>query len=120
MMSFTPAERDYIAQLEGLSDAQIRADLDHGRIPPAFVNSVTIWLSGRERASSSEQMEIARRASDAAERASTAADRAATAAERQAAAAERANTRATIALVIAIVSMIVTIISILITHWDAH
>lgn len=126
-------EREYIAQLEKFSDAQIRSDIEHGRIPPAFVHAVTVWLSGRERASSSEQMEIARRASDAAERAaaeaaraSTAADRAASATERQATAAEqqavearRANTRATIALVIAIISMIVSAIGIWVTHWDS-
>ena len=117
-------EREYIAQLEPLSNTQVRADLDHGRIPPALVHSVSVWLSARERASLSEQIETARRASDAAERAALAADRAAIAAERQATAAERANTKANIALIIAIASTItmavITFVGIMISHLDVH
>jgi len=116
--------REYIAQLEPLSNAQIRSDLEHDKIPSAMVYPVTRWLSGREMLSESKQIDIARRASEAAQLASVAAERAATAAERQATAAERANTKANIALAIAIISpiviAIVTVIGIMISHWDTR
>jgi aryl-alcohol dehydrogenase-like predicted oxidoreductase len=112
-VALTQAESDYIAQLETLGETQVRSDLNHGRIPPAFVHLASTWLAGKDReaerrteASNSEQMELMRRASAAA--------------ERQATAVERANNKATIALAIAIASMVITIIGIGVTHWDAY
>lgn len=138
-MALTPEQmRDFIADLERRGRTQVRHDLDHGGIAPAFVFIASNWLSEKEHeaerrseASRSEQLETAKRASAAAERAAAAAEkaaseaaRAATAAERQATAAERANKKATIALAIAIISMattaIVTVIGITVTHWDAR
>lgn len=132
-MALTP-EQEWLwrAELEKLSVAQVRSDLEHNKISSAYVHVTSQWLAdkdreaeSREAASRREQMEIARaaaaeaaRASVAAERASLAVERQAKAAERQATAAERANRRATIALVIAIISMIVTVSGMIIVHLD--
>lgn len=120
-------EAQYLAELETRGKTQVRSDLDHGSISPAFVFLTAQWLAGKERdeerrreASSSAQIELARAAATEAARASAAAERSAAAAERQATAAERANMRATIALVIAIASIIITAVSIWITHMDVH
>ena len=117
-------ERAYVAELERMGPTQVRSDLDHGRVSPAFVFLASSWLSNKEKeaerqreALSSEQIELTRRASEAAERASTAAERAAAANERQAVAAERANTRAALALVIATISMMISMVVILV---DSH
>lgn len=120
-------ERLFIAELEKLGETRVRDNLNHDKISAGFVHLASTWLSEKERksecrkeASTSEQIEIARRASDAAVLASDAADRAATATERQATAAERANTRATIALIIAIISITVSAIGIWMPYWSAH
>jgi thioredoxin-like negative regulator of GroEL len=103
-------ERQYFDELERMGETQVRSDLDHGRVSPAYVYLASQWLSEKEReakgqkqASLTEQMEHLRRAADAA--------------ERQAAATEQANTRATLALVISIASMAVTTI---VALWVAH
>jgi hypothetical protein len=134
-MALTPQqESEYLTRLEGLSVSLVRSDLESGKIQPHLIHATATWLSAKEReaearreASNAEQIELARRTSEAAERAaseaeraSAAAERSATAAERQAGAAERANTRATIAIVIATISIIVAAVSIWITHMDAH
>ena len=117
-------EREWTARLEGMGVQLVRSELERGKIPPHWVHLTATWLSSKDKeaeaqreASNSEQMELARRASEAA-------DRAATAAERQAIEARRANKRATIALAIAIVSIIATTVgtavSIWITHINAH
>jgi len=124
-MALTPdQEREWIAQLEGMGVTLVRSELERGKISPHRVHLTATWLSAKDKeaeagreASKSEQIELARRASEAA-------DRAATAAELQAIEARRANKRATIALVIAIISIIATAIgtavSIWLTHIDAH
>ena len=116
----TEQEKAWLTELDKMGRERVRASLDHGAISPAYVSLSWDWLSKQEaeetrrrEASNSEQIEIARRASEAA-------DRAATAAERQAKAAERANTRATIALAIAIISIIVSIIAIWLPYWIVH
>jgi hypothetical protein len=113
-------ERKWSAQLEQMGVSRVRSELDGGRIPPHFVNLTSTWLSAKEKeaetrreASSSAQIELARRASEAAERA-------AAAAELQAIEAKRANRRATIALVIAIISIIATAIGTAVSIWIAH
>jgi hypothetical protein len=105
-MALTPEqERLWRAELENLSIAQVRSDLERDKIQSAYVHLTSQWLAEKDReaetrdqASRLEQTEIARaaaaeatRASEAAEKASVAADRQAIAAERQATAAERAN-----------------------------
>jgi hypothetical protein len=112
-------EKAWFSEMGKMGRDRVRAGLDHGTIPPAFVSLSWDWLSEQEaeekrrlEVSTSEQIEIARRASEAA-------DRAASAAERQARAAERANTRATIALAIAILSIIVSAIGIWLPLWTA-
>jgi hypothetical protein len=120
-MALTPdQEREWIAQLEGMGVTLVRSELERGKISPHRVHLTATWLSAKDKeaeagreASKSEQIELARRASEAA-------DRAATAAELQAIEARRANKRATIALVIAIISIIGTAVSIWLTHIDAH
>jgi hypothetical protein len=121
-MALTPEqERLWIQELGNMGRERVRASLDHNTISPAYVSLSWDWLSKEEtdekrrrEASNSEQIEIARSASEVALRA-------ASAAERQATAAERANTRATIALTIAILSMIVSVIAIWLPHyWDLH
>ena len=99
-------EWEYVAGLDEQGEAQVRSDLEHGRIPPRFVPLASKWLSDREReakrraeVSRSEQMELIRRDPGAA--------------QRQATAAERANMRANVALLIALVSLIVSIFSLL-------
>ena len=104
--------------------ALVRSELERGKISPHRVHLTATWLSAKDKeaeagreASKSEQIELARRASEAA-------DRAATAAELQAIEARRANKRATIALVIAIISIIATAIGTAVSIWltqiDAH
>ena len=120
-MALTPdQEREWIAQLEGMGVTLVRSELERGKISPHRVHLTATWLSAKDKeaeagreASKSEQIELARRASEAA-------DRAATAAELQAIEARRANKRATVALVIAIISIIGTAVSIWLTHIDAH
>jgi hypothetical protein len=122
MQNLTPADLDWIKQLERMGVERTKSELDNGRISPTWFHLTSSWLSQQERlaqvrrdASNAEQIALARRASEAAERA-------ATAAELQATEARRANRRATIALVIAIASMavsaIVAAIGIWITHMD--
>lgn len=126
-MATPEQERAYLAQFDPWSNEQIRHELVHGFIPGEFKHALTLYLSKREMDSSSEQIEIARRASDAADRAaseatraSAATERQAIAAERQATAAERANTRATIALVIAIISIIASAKDIWLPLLESH
>jgi CHASE3 domain sensor protein len=103
-------ERQWIAQLEGMGETQVRKLLSQDKISPAFVYLSSQWLAAKElgaelrsEASQSEQMELIRRASAAA--------------EAQAREARRANTRATIALIIAILSIIVSAIGTLSPYW---
>lgn len=112
-MATAEQERDFVAQLEGKSIEQVKRQLDHGEVPPAFVYVASKWVSDKEReaeqrreASNSEQIVLMRRA--------------ASAAEAQATEARRANTRATIALVIAIISITVSAIGIWWPYWSAH
>jgi hypothetical protein len=120
-MALTPKQESlWTAELEKMGVSQVRAALDRNEIQSAYVHFSFQWLAGKDReadarkeASTSTQIEIARRASEAAERA-------ATAAEQQAREATRTNMRATIALVIAILSMIVTAIGIGLPLWEAH
>jgi hypothetical protein len=128
----TEQEQQFIAlYLEPNSVDHVRRLLDRGEISSGFVHVTAQWLSDKEieaerrkEASNSEQIELARRASEAANRAADAAEASADAARRQAKAAEKANTRATIAIVIAIASAIitaiVTVVGIWITHMDVH
>jgi hypothetical protein len=109
-MATPEQERLWIAELDKRSVEQVRRMRAQAEIPQAFVFATEQWLSEKEReaehrseASNSEQIALARRASEAA--------------ERQAAAAERANTRATIALIIAIVSIIATTATALFSIW---
>lgn len=138
-MSLTPEQvKGFYVELTNMGKERVRASLDHGTFSPVLVSHAWDWLSEeeakekrRQEASNTEQMEIARRASEAAERAASEAARAAAAAERQATATEvqaaearRANKKATIALITAIVFPIITtivaVIGIWITHLDAH
>jgi hypothetical protein len=120
-MALTAAqEAEWFVELEKMGRARVRASLDQGTISPPLVSLAWDWLSRQEAeerrrlgVSTSEQIEMARRTSEAV-------DRAAAAAERQATAAERANTRATIALVIAIISIIVSALGALLPFWDPH
>ena len=120
-MALTPdQEREWIVQLERTGVKLVRSELEGGKISPHLVHLTATWLSAKDReaeaqreASNSEQIELARRASEAAERA-------ATASEVQAIEARRANKRATVALAIAIISIIATAISIWIVHVDGH
>ncbi len=114
IVAITPEQQEgFFAELAKMGKERVRWSLEHNQISPAaFISVAWDWLSKqeaeekrRQEASNSEQIEIARRASEAA--------------ERQASAAERANTRATIALVIAIISMIVSAIGIWLPYWSA-
>jgi hypothetical protein len=110
----TPEQKAaYFTQLENSGRERVKSDLDHGRIPPGFVNPASEWLASKEaeaerrqEASQAEQMSLMRRASEAA--------------EAQASEARRANTRATIALVIAIISITVSAIGIWLPFWTGH
>jgi phage terminase Nu1 subunit (DNA packaging protein) len=120
-MALTPdQEREWTAQLEGMGVQLARSELERGKIPPHWVHLTATWLSSKDKeaeaqrdASNAEQMEIARRASEAAARA-------ATAAELQAIEARRANKRATIALVIATISIIATTVGTAVSIWISH
>ena len=127
-MTLSPEEHQrFIADLERRGVNQVRSELERGTLSPAAVHPASAWLAEKDKederrkeASNAEQMELARRASDAAERAAEAAERSAVAAEREATAVEKANKRATLALVIAIVSIIATGIGIWTNHRDAQ
>jgi hypothetical protein len=66
-MTLTPdQERLFIAELEKLGEAQVRSNLERGKISPAVEYVALAWLAEREReakASQSEQIELTRRAS---------------------------------------------------------
>ena len=134
-MALTPdQEHEYFTRLEAMGVSLVRSDFAAGKIQPHLIHPTATWLSGKEKeaearreASHAEQMELARRASEAAERSASEAERASAAAERsaaavegQASASERANTRATIAIMIAIASIVAVAINVWITHLDAH
>jgi phage terminase Nu1 subunit (DNA packaging protein) len=127
-MALTPdQEREYLAELERMGVSLVRSDLEQGKIPPHWLNLTATWLSTKDReaearraASSVEQMELMRTATEAAERASAAAERSAAAAEKQASASERANTRSTIAIIIAIISAVAAAFNIWMAYLDAH
>jgi phage terminase Nu1 subunit (DNA packaging protein) len=120
-------ERIFVSRLEEMGVTLVRSDYEQGKISPHWVQVTTTWLAKKDReaearreASNVEQIEIARRASEAAERAASEAALASAATERQATAAAKANTRATIALIISLISIIATVAGIWITHLGAH
>jgi hypothetical protein len=117
-------ERDFMAELDGIGEDQVRQNIAMGVYGTGKRRLTELWLErkNRERADSqrAEDIEVARRASEAAERAASAAERDASAAERAAEAAERAadaaeesNQNAATAKWIAMAMMIITALGIL-------